>query len=156
MKSYDPKLVHECERGLFESGNQENYSIWVMTYSYGHDKIYDPEWLAAYRRSVKAKQEAEAEAKRKMDLYNESIDWAREHGANIRKGRITKDLSRYRIFSAGLMDEYNSRFPDFAFTEEDVRRGVERLEERDREYEMRKKPKKKPKTKYPMPEGEGE
>lgn len=156
MKRYDSKIVEECKRSLFESGDQENYSIYVVTWSRHCEKIYDPEWLAAYRRSVKAKQEAEAEAKRKMDLYNESLDWAREHGANIRKGRITKDLSRYRIFSAGLMNEYNSRFPEFAFTEEDVRRGVERLEERDREYEMRKKPKKKPKTKYPMPEVEGE
>ena len=79
------------------------------------------------------------EIQRKMDIWQSAIGWARQNGANIRKGKISKDLARVRIQEAGLREQWNELFPDYAFSEEDVIMAKEVLEERNKFYSKLKK-----------------
>lgn len=62
------------------------------------------------------------------------MQWAREHGAELRKGKVSKDLAKFRIYKAGLMDQFNEAWPMYAFTYDDVKTASKRLIERDKEY----------------------
>ena len=70
------------------------------------------------------------------------MQWAREHGAELRKGKVSKDLAKFRIYKAGIIDEFNKEWPMYAFTYDDVKKASERLIERDKEFaDKPKKPK---------------
>ena len=75
----------------------------------------------------------------KMDRWQLAIEWAREHGAKIRRGKVTKQLARVRIYEAKLMKQWNEQFPDLAFDEADVEKSKEFLKDRDAMYSRRKK-----------------
>lgn len=77
-----------------------------------------------------------------MDGWQPAIDWARENGANIRKGKTSKWLARVRIEEAGLREEFNARYPDYAFSEKDVDYARAVLTDRKEFYSKFKKTKK--------------
>lgn len=79
----------------------------------------------------------------KVDGWQPALDWAREHGANIRKGKISKYLARVRIDDAGLRGEWNKLFPDYAFSEHDVDVARDILDNRRDYYDNLKKHSKK-------------
>lgn len=88
----------------------------------------------------------EKERQEAMDRYNAAIQWARDHGAELRKGKVSKDLAKFRIYKAGLMEEFNKEWPMYAFTYEDVQIASQRLIRRDIEFSR------KPKKPYKDPE----
>ena len=117
------------------------------------------------RKRIQRRKEIEEEKQRKMDNYNDALQWARENGANLRKGKISKDLATYRIYIAGLMDRFNEKYPEYAFTKNDVIGAVKRMEAKDRMYADRKVLDKKTGKwvyqhrelkKYPIPDFEGD
>lgn len=77
----------------------------------------------------------------KKNGWQPALDWARENGANIRKGKISKWLARVRIDEAGLRDEWNQRYPDYKFSEKDVDYAKSILEGRAEYYSKFKKKK---------------
>ena len=79
----------------------------------------------------------------KLDGWQPALDWATEHGANIRKGKISKYLARVRIDDAGLREEWNERFPDYAFSKHDVDVARDILDNRRDYYDNLKKHSKK-------------
>ena len=68
------------------------------------------------------------------------MQWARDHGAELRKGKVSKDLAKLRIYKAGLMEEFSKEWPMYAFDFDAVKLASERLIKRDIEYSERKKP----------------
>lgn len=52
-----------------------------------------------------------------ITTWNYAVSWAREHGAKIRPGKVTKIQARARIMDAGLRKEFNRAWPTYAFSE---------------------------------------
>lgn len=127
----------ECVRRIFDGGRELTSTILVSEHREYISTRYSPTELIREREENARREEAERERLKAIDRWNESLDWAREHGAQIRRGKITKDLAYYRIYAAGLMEEYSSHFPEFSFDLGRVKTGVERLKARDEEYRDR-------------------
>lgn len=93
------------------------------------------------RQKIKKREELEKKRQESYDNWNTAMEWAREHGAEIRKGKVSKDLAKFRIFKAGLMEQFNETWPMYAFSQSDVEKSAKRLIQRDKEYATRRKPK---------------
>lgn len=74
-----------------------------------------------------------------VTTWNYAMDWAREHGAKIRRGKVTKVQARARIYEAGLRKEFNHAWPTYGFSEIEGLQAKEELvsEERRRMYAKR-------------------
>lgn len=150
----------ECVKQIFEGGRELTSSVQVTEYREYTITRYDPSILIREREDEARREEAMRERAEALDRWNKSLDWAREHGAQIRRGKITKDLAYYRIYAAGLMEAYSAQHPEFKFDRDRVLEGVMRLKERDEYYldkharweaaQKRKKVDKQLDEKYPM------
>ena len=138
MKDSDWETLSEirqgCIRKLFEEGRYEDTLITTCHYEGRVTINYSFNQLDEDRKRKERQARLEKERQEAMDRYNAAVQWARDHGANLRKGKVSKDLMKFRIYKAGLMDEFNKAWPMFAFSEEDVKIASERLIERDIEY----------------------
>lgn len=75
----------------------------------------------------------------KMDRWQLALDWARMHGARIRRGKVSKDLACVRIYKAGLMNQWNKEFPELAFDLTDLQKSKYYLAKCDSLYALRGK-----------------
>lgn len=100
---------------------------------------YSPIKLEEARKREERRLQKEKEFQESCDRWNAAMDWAREHGADLRKGKVSKDLAKFRIYKAGLMDEFNEAWPMYSFTYEQVELAAKRLIERDKEFAKKKK-----------------
>ena len=48
-----------------------------------------------------------------VETWNFAMGWARDNGARIHKGKVTRTLARARIYEAGLMHEFNKAWPEY-------------------------------------------
>ena len=100
---------------------------------------YSPIKLEEARKREERRLQKEKEFQESCDRWNAAMDWAREHGADLRKGKVSKDLAKFRIYKAGLMEEFNEAWPMYSFNYEQVELAAKRLIERDKEFAKKKK-----------------
>ena len=132
------KAYQDCIKEIFEDGTYKEYQIRVCKQE-AHETIkFDYSRLESERDRIESQRRFEEEKQAKIDRWNDAIEWARKNGANIRHGKVTKDLCKYRIYSAGLMERFSKEYPEFAFNLNDVMISVERLKERDAAYAEKK------------------
>ena len=133
-------------RELFEQDNEFKGKITLSYTSRTEIVLYDgaqvrQTWQNT-ERCIREDIQKTKEINRKMDGWQPALDWARENGAAIRKGKISKQLARVRIQEAGLREQWNQQFPDYAFTEDDVIRARHELDERAKYYAKKHKERK--------------
>lgn len=138
----------EWIRLIYEMGLEESAKI-TMTYCIHYaNMMFDGDELKRAREckedQIRHQMEKDSIIQAKFDEWQLGLDWAREHGAKIRKGKTSKYTVRVRIYEAGLMDQWNELFPNYAFTDKDVKDAQSILKERKEFYaQFKKRPKKK-------------
>lgn len=132
---------------FYEMGIEEDVKL-TVTYCIHYETVmFDGQRLKESREykenEIRVQMKKNALIQAKMDAWQPAIDWAREHGARIRKGKVSKHLARVRIDEAGLRTQWNELYPDYAFSEKDVRYSKMILKDREELYSKFKKRKKK-------------
>lgn len=72
------------------------------------------------------------ETPRTIFTWNAAMDWAREKGVPLKKGKVTKETAHLRIYEYGLMDEFNREWPEYQFHINSVEKAKELQEARGR------------------------
>lgn len=52
------------------------------------------------------------------EQWNRAVAWARRKGVSLRNGKVSSAMLRVKVHDAGLTDEWNAAWPQFAFDEE--------------------------------------
>jgi len=130
-------------REIFETGKERRARLLFSYISAYEVVLYDGQkveetWKKMEER-IREDMEKTKMVQRKMDGWQPALDWARENGANIRKGKISKWLAWVRVDEAGLRDQWNEKFPDYRFNDRDLERAKEVLEDRKQFYSKLKK-----------------
>jgi len=135
-------FIDDLIEEAFEKGEEEITTITESYVKFSSAVKFSGNILKKDRqRKEEAKRiaaEKEAAKQKKFDDWNVAMDWAREHGVKLRRGKVNKHLARVRIYESGLMEQWNAAWPDFKFDKKDVDCAKEFLEERESFYANKK------------------
>lgn len=127
----------ELVDSVYESGTETESKVIVRAVEWCQDTtFFDGTMLAGYRMANRGILALKARniPEESMDQWHKACDWARERGVKIRRGKVTLALAITRVGDAGLMEEWNATWPQFAFIPEKLEESREAVERRKMYY----------------------
>lgn len=138
-------IAENLIRKAFEESEEDKVRIRILSNIIRTEPVYEGDKLTEHRQWMSESKAIRENLllidQRRVENWPLALEWARENGADLRRGETSRELAIVRIHEAGLMDAFNLEWRDFEFSEDEVETARKVLRNREEFYAKKRKTK---------------